>query len=84
MLTSGLMGIHAQKPLGRAKVESAPETLGKTKQVVRLTTDSGGDFAESVNDHLRRGYRLLHVGQETIHGGEHGEPFHHTVAILGK
>jgi len=45
--------------------------------------DHGADVAEKINHFLQHGYNLLHVGQETS-TGSNGEPWHNTVAILGK
>lgn len=42
-------------------------------------------FAESVNHYIKKhGYKLLHVGTETIPDNNTGGPWHTTVAVLGK
>lgn len=44
----------------------------------------GEKFAESINHYIEEhGYKLLHTGTETI-GDNMGNPFHLTVALLGK
>ena len=45
----------------------------------------GGDkFAESINHYIEKhGYKLLHAGSETI-PDMMGNPFHVTVALVGK
>ncbi len=41
-------------------------------------------LAESINHYIEmHGYKLLHVGTETIHDDQ-GEPWHTTVSVLGK
>jgi len=41
-------------------------------------------LAESINQYIEKhGYKLLHVGTETSHDRE-GNPWHSTVAVLGK
>jgi hypothetical protein len=40
-------------------------------------------IAESINHYIEHGYKLLHVGTETSHD-KNGNPWHSTVAILGK
>lgn len=71
--------------------------MTKTKHVVHVSTDVsmgcahcsfhvGGphNFAESVNHYIvEHGYSVLHVGSETISGPK-SEPWHTTVAVLGK
>ena len=42
------------------------------------------NFAESINHYIKKhGYKLLHVGTETS-TSSNGEPWHSSVAILGK
>ena len=44
----------------------------------------GATFAESINHYLQtHDYKLLHAGQETTHDPK-GNPWHNTVALLGK
>jgi len=45
--------------------------------------DGTEDFEKACNHLLSHGLKCLHVGQETI-SGEHGEPWHTTVAVFGK
>jgi hypothetical protein len=41
-------------------------------------------LAESINHYIQQhGYKVLHVGTETVHDDE-GKPWHTTVAVLGK
>jgi hypothetical protein len=66
------------------------------KTIIRLDTTSsmkcehcsewvgGVDFSESVTHYIQEhGYKLLHVGSETIDDGD-GGPWHMTVVVLGK
>ena len=39
---------------------------------------------EKINHVLAHGYKVLHIGQETVNGGLNGEPWQETVAFLGK
>jgi hypothetical protein len=70
--------------------------IQKTKNVVRISTDVitacercthaiGGDkFADSINHYINaHGYKLLHVGSETLHGSD-GKPWHTTVAVAAE
>jgi hypothetical protein len=42
-----------------------------------------GFIQDSINHYIHEhGYRLLHAGTETHHGGD-GNPWHSTIAILG-
>ena len=44
----------------------------------------GHDFGEKVNHYIiEHGYKLLHVGGETSHDAD-GNPWHSTVAVLGR
>lgn len=44
----------------------------------------GEHFATSVNHYIaEHDYQILHVGTQTSHGPT-GEPWHNTVAVLGK
>lgn len=48
------------------------------------TKIGGDDYADSVNHYIQEhGYRLLHIGTETVMGPE-CEAWHTTVAVLGK
>jgi len=49
----------------------------------RATDFRHGRIDERINHLLNHGYKLLHVGQETITDSD-GKPWHTTVAILGK
>jgi hypothetical protein len=66
------------------------------KHVVYISTNIGtgcehcdakigiDNFAESINHYINdHGYKLLHVGTETSHDME-GNPWHSSVAVLGK
>lgn len=66
------------------------------QHVVHLSTNIGASckhcservglnsLAESINHYIEQhGYKLLHVGTETSHD-MNGNPWHSTVAILGK
>jgi hypothetical protein len=44
--------------------------------------DTTADFAKSVNHYLSHGYRIVHIGQETVDGTE--GLWQTTVAVLGK
>ncbi len=72
------------------------ESFPAVRHIVRIDTNissqcehcsewiGGKDFAKSVNHYLEgHDYGLLHVGQETIHGPD-GNPWHITVAVVGK
>jgi len=67
------------------------------KHVVHISTDvtkgcehcsfliGGENFSESINHYIEQhGYKLLHVGTETIHNQTDGSSWHMTIAILGK
>ncbi len=41
------------------------------------------DTSTRINHYLKKGYKLLHIGQETV-DGQDGEPRQCTVAILGQ
>jgi len=49
------------------------------------STSIGGDrLAESINHYIKEhGYSIIHVGTETV-PSDKGEPWHTTVAVLGK
>jgi hypothetical protein len=50
-------------------------------ELVGFSSDDG--VAGSINHYIsEHGYRLLHVGSQTIHGSD-GKPWHTTVAVLG-
>jgi hypothetical protein len=69
--------------------------LQGTKQVIYVKSDGwencrlcmdldiNADFGEQINHYLSHGYKLLHVGAETARSDK-GDPWHYTVAILGK
>ena len=38
--------------------------------VHHFTTDNATNFAKDVNEWLERGYRILHVGQESLRDGD--------------
>ena len=54
-------------------------------QCEHCTERVGGEhFAASVNHYIaEHDYQILHVGTQTSHG-PNGEPWHNTVAVLGK
>jgi hypothetical protein len=56
--------------------------IADVHKVVYVSTNGAGDFDTGVNDYLKQGYRLLHVGEETQHTNK--GLWHSTVAILGK
>lgn len=45
--------------------------------------DSYYNIGHHINHMMSKGWILLHVGQETTHDSE-GNPWHNTVAIMGK
>ncbi len=55
------------------------------KPCEHCSTSVGSDkLAESINHYIEKhGYKLLHAGTETIHD-MNGNPWHTTVALLGK
>jgi hypothetical protein len=59
-----------------------PDILGEIRHTFRVTSDSGVDVDTAINEHLRIGHILLHVGQETMRTSD-GELWQLTVAILG-
>jgi hypothetical protein len=57
---------------------SCEECLGPT------SADAFSDtIADAINHYIGHGFRLLHIGQETILDSD-GEPAQRTVALLGK
>ena len=67
-----------------AEMSDAKETVEVRSDVTtgRLLI-SDPDMGEKINHHLKRGFRLLHVGQGTARGSN-DEPWQRTVAVLGK
>lgn len=49
------------------------------------TLVGGDDFAGAVNHYIEKhGYKVLHIGTETIPDNNTGAPWHTTVAVLEK
>jgi hypothetical protein len=52
-------------------------------KICRETVGGPDKLEESINHFIKvHGYKLLHVGAETIHGSN-GQPWHTTTAVLG-
>jgi hypothetical protein len=52
-------------------------------QSIPKLSSNDPDVGEQINHYLGHGYKLLHVGQETI-DDSNGNPLQTTVAVLGK
>jgi hypothetical protein len=67
-------------PSPKFDITSTRETIVVSSDVIEGTNF---DFASRINEHLRDGFALLHIGQQTTDDGN-GNPWHTTVAVLGK
>lgn len=58
--------------------------IGTACKICDFWLDGAKEFTKSVNHYMtEHGYKLLHVGTQTTESSK-GEPWHATIAIMGK